>query len=199
MVIFFRAKKTQIEPIPYNCDSCGASATAKNEIPRCLGCGKKLCEICTHYFLCSDDYNVLSKKHKRKVKKDAIKLENIVTMQFLLIPMLIIPMFFVMIIFLVQESIVTILLSVMGGFCAIFGIIFFFAMKKMVVVEEERIKGSIRGILFSYDIKKYDHAKSSYNKKDEEIETVLCSYCGSESKGINVKYCEACGKELFST
>jgi hypothetical protein len=198
MGISFRSQKTSVEPISYVCDNCGASVTANDEVPRCLGCGKNLCEICNNYMLCPQDYHILNKKHKRKVKRETSKLENLRRFNplLILIPMLVIPLFFIMIIFLVQETIVTILLSVMGGFCWIFGVIFFFFMKKMVVTEEERIKTSIRGILFKYDIKKFNHAKNEEFDSDRKIKSVICSYCGSESKGISIKYCEACGKEL---
>ena len=74
---FAKSKKKNQEPIEYKCDVCGASVIASGKIPRCLGCGKQICNICgADRMICGTDFNSLEKKDQKKIKSAGVALES---------------------------------------------------------------------------------------------------------------------------
>jgi hypothetical protein len=73
---FAKTRKKNRETIEYECEICGAKVTAIGEVPRCLGCGKKMCNICGTHMLCVADFNLLNEKDQKKVKRAGASLES---------------------------------------------------------------------------------------------------------------------------
>jgi len=158
---FIKNNKKDKEPIPYTCDNCGAKVNAIGRIPRCLGCGKQLCEICNNHMLCAADLNKIEKRDQKKVKRAGMGLENIKTSKrmFTIMPIVIASTMF---------------------FC-VFG--------NMEERETTRITRQIKDIIIPYEFKRFStgptkvkvhHCPNCGGNITEETE--ICEYCGSTLK-----------------
>ncbi len=189
---FAKTKKKKQKSIEYSCDNCGAKVTAHGKIPRCLGCGKQLCDICgADRMICGTDFNQLEKKDQKKIKRAGMALEGAKASK---------RMFTIMPI--VMGSIAVILLILMvvlgGMFYFLFGFLSGFLLLCTVMIfcvfhniedrEKTRITRQIRDILLPYNIKRAPAGPI-------KIEVIHCPHCGGNITE-DTEICEWCGSTL---
>jgi hypothetical protein len=202
------SKKKKLEPIPYQCDNCGAKVSAYGEIPRCLGCGKNLCSICNNYLLCPQDFHKLDPKDQKKIKRFGYSLENVnnsATM-FKIFPIILgmVGLVFIILLFVLQEEIFNFVFGFLGGFLLLAGLMMYGVFHNFEEREYKRVSTQIRNIILPYNISPAYHNQELYKKqiKDsnefdedkEEDQVIICPTCGEEIKDSSKKFCENCGE-----
>jgi hypothetical protein len=215
---FFSKGKKQEEPIPYVCDNCGANVTAKKEIPRCLGCGKNLCEICNNYLLCPQDFHILNKKDQKKIKQYGRLIQNArnAKVVFTVMPTIMgiagAVLLLLMVIF--DREMFYFLFGFLGGFLLFSAVMMFLMFHNIEERETKRISIQIREVLMAYNIKPVNQAPINTGEKQAaggmsgeissgiageisgDFKSLKCPSCGSQNTGVNLKYCEICGSTL---
>ncbi|MHA1111073.1 MAG: hypothetical protein ACTSRE_08210 [Promethearchaeota archaeon] len=190
---FIKNNKKDKEPIPYTCDNCGAKVNAIGRIPRCLGCGKQLCEICNNHMLCAADFNKLEKRDQKKVKRAGMGLENIKTSKrmFTIMPIVMASIAVILLILMVvlNDGMFYFLFGFLGGFLLLASTMFFCVFGNMEERETTRITRQIKDIIIPYEFKRFStgptkvkvhHCPNCGGNITEETE--ICEYCGSTLK-----------------
>lgn len=196
----FAKKHSQLEVIQYKCDNCGVDVSIQGDIPRCIGCGKALCEVCNTYFLCPADYHALSNKDKKKIKKNRNQLNNaknakvVFTIMPLILGILGLTLIILMIIF--QKPLFYFLFGFLGGFLLLSGILFFLMFYNIESRETKRIKQKMKEILIPYRIKPIHSSSISVTSQEGEQKDLFCPSCGEKIRNLNKKICEFCGTSL---
>jgi hypothetical protein len=192
---FVKSKKKNQEPIEYMCDNCGTKVTAIGKVPRCVGCGKQLCEICNNHMLCAADYNKLEKKDQKRVKRAGAGLENLKTSKrmFTIMPIVMASIAVILLILMVilNDDMFYFLFGFLGGFLLLSSTMFFCVFGNMEERETTRITRQIKDVVIPYNFKRF----SSGPKK---VEAHSCPYCGG-SIATNAEICEFCGTTLKET
>lgn len=198
---------TSLEKIQYQCDNCGVEATAIGKVPRCLGCGKELCEICNRYFLCPQDYNLLNQRHKKKVKRLASGLDSAKSAEtmFKVFPLGLAIAGGVLLVLLVvlKSDTLNFIFGFLGGFLLLGALMMFGVFHNLEERETKRINREIRGIITSYNIPAWTGSKGETTEPTTVDETgekehlvIVCAECGASIQGVDLKYCERCGAPL---
>jgi len=193
-----KSKKNQ-EPIQYKCDVCGAKVTAYGKVPRCLGCGKQLCDICgADRMICGADYNSLEKRDQKKIKRAGSALENakVSKRMFTIMPIVMgsIAVILLILMVILNDDMFYFLFGFLGGFLLLSTVMIFCVFHKIEERENTRITRQIRDIVLPYNIKratsgptkvKVIHCPNCGGNITEETE--ICEYCGSTLKETSVE------------
>jgi len=189
------AKKKNQEPIAYECDECGSKTTAYGAITRCLGCGKKLCEVCNHYMLCAKDFNNLEKRDQKKVKRANSGLENAKTSKriFTIMPIVMggIGFTLLLLMFILQRDMLYFLFGFLGGFLLLCALMFWVVFHNIEKQETNRALRQIKDILLPYNIRRATPGPT-------KIEAIHCPNCNGNITS-DAKICEWCGSTLKET
>jgi hypothetical protein len=202
--------KKNIEPTSYQCDNCAAKVQAYGEIPRCLGCGKYLCEICNNYFLCPQDFHKLEPKDQKKVKRLGSSLENArnAAKMFKIMPLIlgIIGAVLLIIMLILDDEMFYFIFGFIGGSLLLFGGMMFGVFHNFEERERKRVSDQVRNVIIPYNMQQVIHGQEGQKqqnigdnerKEDTEDKILICPNCGEEVKGPNVQYCENCGSKLI--
>ncbi|MHA1679789.1 MAG: hypothetical protein ACTSUE_02200 [Promethearchaeota archaeon] len=201
-----RKGNEKVEPISYQCDNCGAHVSTNNVIPRCVGCGKRLCEICDNYLLCPQDFNRLKKRDQKKVKRLGMSLQSMQDSQamfkFMPIGLAIAGGALLFLMIFLRSEASYFILSFLGGFLLLGAVMMFFTFNNIVEKERKRITLRVRDIVRRYNIAKFKQSQpapqagSSQGASAGERGIKLCKVCGAEVNSDEMVYCETCGTKL---
>jgi len=192
---FINTKKKKQEPIAYECENCGAKVTAYGQIPRCLGCGKALCDICNNYMLCGTDFNRLEKRDQKKVKRIGMSLESAKTSKkmFTIMPLVMggIGVILLLLMIILRDEIFYFMFGFLGGFLLLSALMMLGVFHNFEERETARISNQIKGIVLPYNIQR---APSGPTK----IKIVQCPNCSGNVDPSSL-ICEWCGSTLKET
>lgn len=189
-------KKKKQEPIEYTCDVCGAKVTTFGTIPRCLGCGKQLCDICgADRMICGTDFNSLETKDQKKIKRAGMALESakMSKRMFTIMPIVMGSIAVILLILMVvlNDDMFYFLFGFLGGFLLLSTIMIFCVFHNIEERENTRITRQIRDILLPYNFKR---APSGPTK----VQVIHCPNCGGNITE-ETEICEYCGSTLKET
>ncbi|MHA1745874.1 MAG: hypothetical protein ACTSWW_07730 [Promethearchaeota archaeon] len=152
----FARGKNQQEKIAYICENCGAEVATNNEIPKCVGCGKELCEICNTYFLCPQDYHILEPRDQKKIKRLGRGIENArnAKVMFNVMPTILgaIGAVLLLLMIILRRDILYFLFGFLGGFLLLSGVLMYVMFHNFEDRENRRIKQKIRALVIPYNI-----------------------------------------------
>jgi hypothetical protein len=136
-------RRKKVEQIPYQCANCGTDVSAYGSVPRCLGCGKALCEICNTYLLCPSDFHKLRKKDQKKVKRAKSTLENAINskVMFTVMPIILgsIGVILLLLMMILRQFLFYFLFGFLGGFLLLCSLLIFFMFHNIEEREARRI------------------------------------------------------------
>jgi hypothetical protein len=192
---FTNSKKKNNEPIEYICDNCGAKVTTYGKIPRCLGCGKQLCDVCNNHMLCAKDFNSLEKKDQKKVKRAGMALESakVAKKMFTVMPIVMgsIGVILLLLMVILRRDMFYFLFGFLGGFLLLTTVMMFCVFHNIEERETTRIMGQIKDIIVPYNIQRAITGPT-------KIELIHCPNCGGNI-GSDTEICEWCGSTLKET
>ncbi|MBN2156051.1 MAG: hypothetical protein JW776_08410 [Candidatus Lokiarchaeota archaeon] len=198
---FMKTKKKNPEPVAYVCDNCGAKATVVGDVPRCLGCGKQLCNICnvmgsnSSTGLCSKCFNTLENKDQRKIKRtrNALDSAKVSKNMFTIAPIVMgaIAVILLVLMVILRQDIFYFLFGFLGGFLLLCSLMILCVFHNIEEREKERISRQIRDILMPYHIKQVAMGPT-------KIEVIQCPHCGGNIAST-AEICEWCGSTLRET
>lgn len=196
-------EKSQSRLNQYQCENCGVYVSIESPIPRCLGCGKALCEICNNFMICPADFHRLEKSDQKKIKKKSAMLETAKTSGkvFTIMPAIMGSIGIVLLLLLIflHGFIFYFLFGFLGGSLLLMALFFFGMFRNFEERETKRITREIREILIPYQIEPFKNMQSELHSISETSKRLeFCPSCGERISRLDLQYCETCGASLVS-
>lgn len=197
-----RNKNSNPELLHYQCENCGTEETVIGSIPRCLGCGKVLCEICQNYFLCPQDYHKLENRDQKMIKKLSKSLENAKQGQkmFTTMPPILggIGIILLLLLFFFNGFVFYFIFGFFGSSFILIAVMIYFIFRNIEDREEKRVKNKVKDILIPYKISPVQSREISPKISTFPSEkSDFCPSCGEKILDLDIKVCEMCGAPLL--
>ncbi|MHA1453792.1 MAG: hypothetical protein ACTSRD_13100 [Promethearchaeota archaeon] len=180
--------------IEYTCDVCGQNVGTINQIPDCLGCGKRLCSVCNKYMVCPQDFSKMNEVDKKKTIRMGKGLSRKIKLKraFSIVPTILIGSMGVLFLGLtaaIPDRVTTIILSTIGSIFSFIAVIIFLVFITVEKRESKRYTRKIRDILIPYNIQRAPSSLIIHEK-------IHCSKCGGEIEST-AEICEWCGSSVY--
>lgn len=199
-----RYRNTSRIRIQYNCGVCGLNATAINQVPKCAGCSRPICNTDNHFGYCKQHYDELTPEDQLKVQNYENKLELLYkkNKKIVFLPILWIPIQLISLsVSIHSNSFISIYLITTFGLLALFilaiALVNIKSRKNMQQIMEES-KEITNNYKFSRVQIKPNQSNLQY-KGSQEISVgnkILCPRCGYDNKDENAQFCNGCGSKL---